>query len=163
MTTAQFQPKCTPSPVQLRKLAALANFLDDLPHRRFYMPGWVSEDATATSCGTAGCACGWAATVYAGEGWIIDDGVVCFGRRYGALAFAGFFGIDFKLAYWITIGFDRHGPKFPGYVEEFNIEKSADITPSMAAKRIRDVVLMYDPTGQYLDEPAPVLAERVAP
>lgn len=47
-----------------RKLAALANFLDDLPHDRFHMPAWGSDDAAETSCGTAGCACGWAATVY---------------------------------------------------------------------------------------------------
>jgi hypothetical protein len=162
MTNAQFQPKCTPSPVQLRKLAALANFLDDLPHRRFHMPRWVSEDATATRCGTAGCACGWAATVYAGEGWIIDDGLVWFDRRHGVLAFARFFGIDYTLAYWITNGFGNLVTGIPGYRDEFNVEDK-DITPAMAAKRIRDVVLMYDPTGQYLDEPAPVLAERVAP
>lgn len=33
-----------------------ANFLDDLPHDKFHMPKWSSEDRTETSCGTAGCA-----------------------------------------------------------------------------------------------------------
>lgn len=169
---------------QWKKLAQLANFLDDLPHSKFHMPKWCSPNATAYSCGTAGCAAGWAATIFNKEGWqchpphplSLSDKYNRYGSivlripnsttiLIGAEAFAVFFGISTGQACFITGYFlvdqyehyivpddDReYLDKHKSYKEEFGVEPD-DITPSMAAKRIRDVIRECDPT--VLEEPS---------
>lgn len=48
-----------------RRLLVLAEFLDKLPPERFEYSHWIADDgsATKTSCGTSGCALGWAASM----------------------------------------------------------------------------------------------------
>jgi len=89
---------------RLSKLLRLANFLDDLPHDRFHMPDWCSDDATETHCGTAGCAAGWAVSLYWREGFILKDGTPSYAGAEDcrAGAFAAFFGITEHEAEWIT-------------------------------------------------------------
>lgn len=131
-----------PSTEQLTKLRTLANFLDDLPHDKFHMPQWASPDASEDACGTAGCAAGWAATVFKKEGWSFAKGsnwtMVQWNNLRGSFAFGAFFGLDRYEARWITTD-------FVSYLEEFGVPAD-DITPRMAAKRIRDVIEMYDPS-----------------
>lgn len=126
---------------QLRKLGRLANFLDDLPHDKFHMPQWASKDATEDSCGTAGCAGGWAATIYKKEGWrfVGADHEIQFKGFSGYVAFAKFFGLNDNDAYAITI-------HLSGYVLEHNLKSVNDITPRHAADRIRKVIRKYDVT-----------------
>ncbi len=138
-----------------RKLAALANFLDDLPHDRFHMPSWSDQNATDASCGTAACACGWAATVFRREGWSFNGGP--FGspsytsplgvRLTGRAAFANFFGLSAPDSDHITCD-------FMAYYHDFGV-RSEGITPRMAAARIREVLAKYDAT--VLDEPCPLI------
>ncbi len=156
----------TPVKVKHQRLLALANFLDDLPSDRFHMPAWVSLDATEHSCGTAGCACGWAATLFQKEGFILRSesyrGTLIF---YPALndgkekvqvperIFAEFFGITREFAYAITSAFQ--GDVY-GYLDNQFIMQSyynfygtkpdgSDITPRHAADRIRKVLAIVDP------------------
>jgi hypothetical protein len=150
---------------KLLKLRTLANFLDDLPHDKFHMPTWASDDFTDNSCGTAGCACGWAATIFANDGFsfVLDERnnpVPKFEGVYGSDAFASFFGISKQDASWITAilgvwdaamahGFS--GWTLSSYVSEYDLASRDDITPRHAADRIRRVIAKYDPT--ILDEP----------
>lgn len=147
---------------QLKKLAAMANFMDDLPSDKLTMPQWAAADATEHSCGTAGCFAGWTATVHAREGWRFVPS--CFGDRprYPVLpgrfdergsyedhpstvSVADFFGITRAEAHALTGGAACHclPPQF-----------LALQTPRDVARRIRAVVRYYDPT--LLDEPATV-------
>ncbi len=138
---------------KLKKLVQLANFLDDLPHSKFHMPCWASDDATENSCGTAGCAAGWAATIFHKEGWSIDGRCVYFDKFYGEVAFSEFFGISITESIYITKFLDNSvhnfympNPSLVSYAEEFNLKSADDITPAMAAIRIRRVVAEYDPS-----------------
>jgi hypothetical protein len=138
---------------KLQKLVQLANFLDDLPHSKFHMPHWASEDATKSSCGTAGCAAGWAATIFHKEGWSILNRFVYFNDFYGEFAFSEFFGISITESIYITKFLDKFihhyhmpNPSLVSYVEEFDLKSADDITPAMAAIRIRKVVAGYDPS-----------------
>lgn len=124
-----------------RKLLTLANFLDDLPHDKFHMPTYSTDDFNETSCGTAGCACGWAATVFAKDGWSwkrathIDGGLPSFNWNAGWLGFADFFGISTADAIYICAD-------FVSYQEEYGVY-AAQITPRIAADRIRKVIARY--------------------
>jgi len=139
---------------KLTKLVRLANFLDDLPHDKFHMAAWASCDYSENSCGTAGCACGWAATVYSNEGWSFFSGAPRRKGRYADVAFAEFFGISPKESVWITLmlgdnednGHDRGSPWWPTYTTEYGLDDVDDITPRHAADRIRKVVARYDPS-----------------
>jgi hypothetical protein len=138
---------------KLQKLVQLANFLDDLPHSKFHMPCWTSDDATENSCGTAGCAAGWAATIFHKEGWSILNRFVYFNDFYGEFAFSEFFGISITESIYITKFLNKNtydhsmpNPSLVSYIEEFNLISEDDITPAMAAIRIRKVVAGYDPS-----------------
>lgn len=143
--------KCIPfdSPAEAhRALAGLANFIEDLPHSRFTMPQWSDyTDRTERSCGTAGCACGWAATVHAARGWYfvlpkvnVYATAPIWNHRCGCDAFAAFFQLDPADAELITMP--------AKYDEEFGTSRP---TPVQTAKRIRDVLRRIDPAA--LDEP----------
>lgn len=129
-----------------QKLASLANFLDDLPHRRFHMPKWVSEDHSDTHCGTAACACGWAATIFHKEGWTFGELSVRYGEQSGAEAFADFFHLSHDDAWLITTNFMNYCHRFGVMAER--------VTPHMAAEVIRDVLRRIDPDS--LESPATV-------
>lgn len=148
---------------KLAKLVTLMNFLDDLPHRKFYMPGWSSADRTRKSCGTAGCACGWAATIFAKEGWSFDsEGFPRIKSRVWTYsdvqAFAFFFGITYSESFWITCDLDDEILELSpsnkarirklgfSYAVEHSLLLIEDITPHMAADRIRKIVAKYDPS-----------------
>ncbi len=137
-------------------LNQLANFLDDLPHDRFHMPIWCSDDSTKKSCGTAGCACGWAATILHNKGWKIqgvNGGLPWYKDDCGHSAFATFFEISIWDAYVITCCLEGE----PGsYVEEYGLKESADITPRHAADRIRKVITKL---GGEVTEDYPVLTK----
>ena len=82
------------------RLVQLHNFLLDLPHSRFHMPRWSSPDATEESCGTAGCAAGWAATKFHSLGFRLSSiahpflgKLPSFDGFEGIYAFAWFFGL----------------------------------------------------------------------
>lgn len=45
------------------RLLLLAGFLEKLPPEKFNYGQWAGTDRTATSCGTVGCALGWAASM----------------------------------------------------------------------------------------------------
>ena len=149
---------------QLRKLAGLANFLDDLPSDRFHMPTWSAEDRTKDSCGSAGCACGWAATIYRKD-WVFDvygEPRLIKGQPYYCDAlpnpvsyFAEYFGITKDESFWITLhlshlrdltvtdfGVNKIGLS---YTEEHNLRRSGLITPRHAADRIRKVIRRHCP------------------
>lgn len=148
MTPTTLDPR-----TQHRKLAALANFLDDLPHDRFHMPKWNDEDASEFHCGTAACACGWAGTVYIKEGWnfLRDNGRWIgpyYGNTNGTSAFSTFFCIPRFEAELITSGFQE-------YLRDFGVTGTG-ITPRMAATRIREVLARVDPSALAEPIPAPV-------
>ncbi len=140
-----------------------ANGLDDVPHSKFHMPRWASDDATPESCGTAGCAGGWAATFFQRQGLTltmkgetimvkgatysnIPATVPTFAGLHGEMAIAEFFGIPLEEATFITLhlgdeqewGHDTD--LLPTYVEEYDLASKNDITPQMAADRIRKVI-----------------------
>jgi hypothetical protein len=154
----------TPMNVRHRRLLALANFLDDLPHSKFHIPAWTAPDCTKTSCGTAGCVGGWAATKFQKLGWGIAlslypnrEGGSIYLRRsceedrlWGPLAFGVFFGIPTLFANAITLGFMDRFAGFSLYQEEYDLDKANDVTPQMAADRIRKVLKMVAP--QVLEE-----------
>jgi hypothetical protein len=140
---------------KLRKLVTLANFLDDLPHDRFHMPSWAAIDATTESCGTAGCACGWAATVFQKDGWTLMQYaplvlIPKWGEYVNEWAFALFFGIRYEESAAITVllgGRINEHERFAGfatYVDEYGLTNESAITPRHAADRIRKVVARYD-------------------
>lgn len=170
---------------KLKRLVTLANFLDDLPHSKFHMPTWVSPDATETSCGTAGCACGWAATIFNKLGWKIlnKSPTVIYnidGIEFGASqhhGFARFFDISLSQAYYITsylfgdkdvaqltfrgitrgwVGEDLvYLDTKVSYKAKYRLASEYLITPQHAADRIREVIREIDPT--LLDEPVEVI------
>lgn len=140
---------------KLRKLRTLANFLDDLPHDKFHMPTWASPDATDESCGTAGCAAGWAATIFHKEGCSFSYGIPIFSNRatyptscLGIVkGFAEFFGISSDDANWITcdlrVAWNKKG--WPSYCDEYGLSNAKLITPRHAADRIRNVIKRLAP------------------
>lgn len=151
-----------------RKLAQLANFLDDLPHDKFHMPVWASDDATEYSCGTAGCACGWAATIFHKEGWHFKkwfppkDDKTLYIPAYkdndtGTDSFASFFEIDQRHAYYITCNL---AGGTDCYIEKYNLPNPDCITPRHAADRIREVLRQYDP--RVLEENIPAVEYQIA-
>jgi hypothetical protein len=126
-----------PTLEQLQKLNTLANFLEDLPHSRFYMPTWTSPDATESSCGTTGCMCGWAATIFHREGWkmvsrerVKPSLIPSYKGSNGVDGFAYFFGLTFTEAINLTM---------LGTMEEVTP------TPVEAAEAIRKVIRKYNP------------------
>lgn len=154
-------------------LAQLANFMDDLPSDKLHMPEWASASFTSTHCGTAGCAGGWAATLFHKHGleisfmkgpWykpviiydcFIDENVKDISDRtpdsldkplFSAEAFSVFFGIPYLLGIHITSNLGTsYNINFPSYCEEHNLSESTKITPRHVAKRIRDVLQIIDP------------------
>ncbi len=145
MTTTDLTPR-----ERHRLLAELANFLDDLPHDRFHMPKWASPDATAHSCGTAACACGWGATIHQKQGWtFIDlptgDGESCrcpfFEGQSGYVGFACFYGLSLDLAQAITMPYSN---VMPSYFDDYGAA-FVHVTPRHAADRIRKVLAIVDP------------------
>lgn len=126
-----------------RDLAALANFLDDLPSDRFHMPEWSDKDATAVSCGTAACACGWAATIFQHKGFMFfysaGKFTPCYRDRMGEHAFAKFFSLGADDAALITWD-------FYAYRRDYGVWPSK-ITPGIAAARIREVLARVDPSA----------------
>jgi hypothetical protein len=127
--------------IQTDKLLALANFLDDLPHRQFYHPEYRS------ACGSAACICGWAAVKFEGEGWSWMAGAFgplpAWGSLNGSDAFAEFFGLSYYDALEIVTGpcpWIQDGP-WPGGVHP------RDMTPHQAADMLRRLVQLRDPAG----------------
>ncbi len=119
------------------RLNQWANFLDDVPSDRFHMPMWSSSDGSLTSCGTAGCAAGWAVNRFHREGLHFTcpgsgprmEGV----GGGGVTVIAKFFDIPRYDAETITCDFDK-------YWEMFDEVHAADITPHMAAEMIRHTI-----------------------
>ncbi len=120
-----------------RELNILANFMDDLPCDRMHMPQWASWDNTKTSCGSAGCAAGWAVTLFHREGFTFAGRWPLFGECVGSSAFAKFFEIPIEEAIAITGVMPRQN--WPSYHDEFGVS-FGKVTPRMVAKRIRDVI-----------------------
>lgn len=144
-----------PTREQLVLLAQTANFIEDLPHDKFHMPGWSSFNATEYSCGTAGCFAGWAATLHIKRGWSFLWGVPSYGHEVGAQAIADFFGITATEATWLSthLGGMNRSALCEGmltYLQEHGLSREKDITPRHAAKRARDIIRLYDPS--VLDE-----------
>jgi len=137
------------------------------------MPEWASKDATETSCGSAGCACGWAATVFNREGWSLSKlGIPLAPSEYEseeveltvknrgkfhhipgpAVSFAVFFGISIEDSIDITCNLDSLASAFPFgglvdkpcYLKEYGVSPR-NITPMMAADRIRKILRTIDP------------------
>lgn len=138
-------------------LNQLANFLDDLPSDKFHMPRWCSSDSTEKSCGTAGCACGWAATIFHNQGWSIRGILPWYNEQPGWMGFAEFFEIETRHALWITCRLSSDSPHANSgvpYTEEYSLNSSDDITPRHAADRIRKVIVML---GGEVTENYPVL------
>lgn len=145
----------TPMIERHRNLRTLMHFLEDLPHSKFHMPTWAAKDATATSCGTAGCAAGWAVTLFHKQGLILLQCKDYLGTYSyptlptlhgesvpsGCNAFAEFFGLDIFDAHHITSDFCSS----IGYLARFNLEYPKDITPQMAAETIRGVLQKVAP------------------
>lgn len=144
---------------KLLKLVRLANFLDDLPHDRFHMPFWSSRGATRYSCGTAGCAAGWAATIFSKD-WEFYLGAPLLQRvprrksdMHTCPDFAAYFGIREDEAHAIALGMTCDFGGFVSYIAEYGIwdgredmnDAALRITPRHAADRIRKVVARYDP------------------
>jgi hypothetical protein len=133
---------------QLKKLAGMANFMEDLPRDKCTMGDWSAPDHTATSCGSAGCLAGWAATVHKTE-WEFSPGGFPRLRgpafRHGVVArsFAEFFGVTTYEADALTCG---EGCPEAG----LECEDLEQMTPRDVARRIRAVVASYDPS--LLDE-----------
>ncbi len=141
------------------RLNQLANFLDDLPHDKFHMPEWCSEDSTDGSCGNAGCACGWAATIFHTQGWSIHGLMPWYNRQPGWQGFAEFFEIETRHALWITCHLCSGSPYLddqPTYTQEYGLSSADDITPRHAADRIRKVITML---GSEVTEDYPVLTK----
>lgn len=124
-------------------LNTLANYCDDLPSDRMFMPAWCSPDATETSCGTAGCAGGIAVNLFHREGLRLGLGRLRYGDHCGSSAFAEFFGIPYPEAHWITVCLEGPGPMREGdsaYCEEYHLAAPEDIAPRHVADRIRKVI-----------------------
>ena len=124
------------------RLVQLHNFLLDLPHSRFHMPRWCSADATEESCGSAGCAAGWAATKFHYLGFRLDSiQRPLFGRFpefdgfQGTLAFAWFFGLTGDEAQKIT-------NDFASYIRDYGVQPE-HLTPAMVADRIARILSNY--------------------
>lgn len=156
----------------LLKLARLANFLDDLPSDKFYIPTWCSHDYTATSCGTAGCIAGWAATVYSKEGWGFDkagfsdgptfarDGMVMSIPRlnlvptpYVVIPEAGGSVVRWGTeAFAIFFGISKKEaaalcvPSFWTDADYAAYPRFGEITPREAAAKTRKLIATYDPS-----------------
>lgn len=140
-------------------LARMANFMDDLPSDRHVQGRWTADDATDTSCGTAGCFAGWTATVHGKHGWKFGR-ADSFGRppifrdktmrmttqEYVAL----FYAIPMDSAVELCHG--RYS--FPGVGYRTP-------TPREVAARIREVLRRIDPAAlDEVDDPRP--AEQAA-
>jgi len=178
--------------VRLRKLNTLANFIEDLPSDKFFMPHWGStKDATKITCGTAGCAAGWAVTLFHRRGLQMvfstneGAGTPCPTYRgfLGSQAFATYFGIKFDEAEWIVSSLEAptymllscgsgrstdyatgdaddqlyQDEILPSYVDEHDLDSTSEITSRMAARRIRQVLRVYDPS--LLDEQIAVIPD----
>lgn len=155
----------TPMETRHRNLLRLANFLDDLPHDKFHMPSWASNDGDDNSCGTAGCACGWAATIFKEQGWsfrLFHPNLQTSNKVLlsGVVAFAEFFGISWNESWAITCFLEDHykyqnpSSRFLSYCTEYNIASEFQITPHHAADRIRKVLKKVAPH---------LLEEEIAP
>ena len=161
---------------KLVKLNQLANFIDDLPHDRFHMPRWTTKDGTRTHCGTAGCAAGWAVTLFHKSGMHFQKAInpidgpepyPVYRGAEGYAAFGLFFGLADYEAKWITVAlcsasycrdaslYGDYGQvdeqELPSYMTEYDLDSIDAITPRHAATRIRQVVRRHDPT--VLEEP----------
>lgn len=56
-----------------QRLARLATFLHRVPREKFDMERWATFDfSPVTGCGTAACACGWAAHIFKDEGFRLE-------------------------------------------------------------------------------------------
>lgn len=105
------------------RLLALAAFLRKLPRKRFNYAMWAGEDFTEKSCGTVGCALGWAASMpkFRRLGLRIDaTGIPVYGPtldNIGASAGMEIFGLDFsEAAYLFHPGDEAEENATPKYV-----------------------------------------------
>lgn len=115
-----------------RRLLKLADFLDKLPRKRFTYDRWVAEDWTEKSCGTAGCALGWAASMPAFQrlGLSISD-------VYGLPAPAFNDGLQGPMAAARAI-FGEEQAVIDLFVPSTDAEEKA--TPKYVARKIRKFV-----------------------
>ena len=125
-----------------RLLLGLANFLDDLPHSKFHIPQWTSQDATEHSCGTAGCVAGWAATIYQKYGYELkySEAVkkfIPYYHTWGFYSFAKFFDINGQDALNLTSNKNFYQTNY-----DVNFH---DVTPQIAAQAIRDLLKSINP------------------
>lgn len=130
-------------------LARFANRLDDLPHDKFHMPEYCAKDATEHSCGSAGCAAGWAATFYSGLGIHLKQTMKYVGDTRYFPVFRGFFAHN-AFAYFFAIpkeAGEEICTDFMGYEERFGTKTTRDITPFHAAATIRGVLARIDPAA----------------
>ena len=91
------------------RLLKLADFLDNLPPKRFNYAYWVSntnyEVPTFNECGTVGCALGWATTIpsFKKLGLKMDTNEPFISGAYGLMAGAYLFGISFFEAKYLFV------------------------------------------------------------
>jgi hypothetical protein len=138
-----------------RDLLTLRNFLLDLPHSKFHMPAWTAQDATEISCGTAGCAAGWAATIFHKKGWTLRRWPMAgemgwlpeYGKDQGSFAFATFFMIKDQEADYVCSPFSYR------YVFS-NSGMFNSITPTEAAGHITEIGKKHAPELAWDDAPA---------
>lgn len=154
-------------------LRELMNFLQDLPSSKFHMPDWAdAETATETHCGTAGCAFGWGVSIHHRFGLSFSRNRLGYPLPYLSdargqplarySAFSYFYGVSWDQAFYVTsahmgdpfVTRGDSGDPSPRYLipyaAQFNLKSSRDITPAMAASRIREVLSNVDPS--ILDE-----------
>lgn len=146
-----------------RELNMLANFMDDLPSDRLHMPQFADpSDSTKTHCGSAGCAAGWAVSLFHREGFTLTtpDFIPVFEGKHGSWGFAWFF--DIPICEAGSIVYSGGSSHIPDYLEEFGVSFE-DVTPRMVAKRIRDVIRVLGGTVQEdvpVASPLGVVAKR---
>lgn len=149
------------------RLNSWANFIEDLPHDRFHMPRFADRDCTTISCGTAGCAAGWAVTKFNDKGLVLywpnaNPLFVTpfYNGELGEFAISEFFGIPVELASWIIYERNQYwGDRvLLSYMLQFRLETFADVTPQIAADRIRRVIKLLGGEVQldYKDQPIAV-------
>lgn len=125
---------------KLRKLVTLANFLDDLPHRRFMQGQWSDTNATMDSCGTAACIAGWTATLFRKDWFFLPPFYVPRLRSHSALvpdSMSHYFGLALAEAKEMVS---------PVAFRDFCYTRGIEKSPQAAAQFIRSFIAKYDPT-----------------
>lgn len=132
-----------------KRLLKLAAFLRTVPRKRFDYASWVGEDwqgAQDLSCGTTGCALGWAATMSQFrrlglrlKGNSYFGGEVVLGRSGGVNAAKRLFGLTYEEAEYLFVPNDGYNsdPLDFEYHDDLDETKA---TPKYVARKIEKFV-----------------------